>query len=235
MWLNWSAFKRTPKLYRSIEEAEAERNPNKVRSLWLTKIELESLRGRLRQFSRLERLEFRWCPNLEDCYRRETNVTFSPELRAEILELRRLKSFIILNTPVREIPMWLAPLPKLGILWVRGTEVREIPAEIRLFSQLRELELGNNDICEVPVEIAQLRRLEFLGLHSTLVAEIPLPVLQMPKLRGFQLTNTAFSLESSARVTEHFSHAFVPPTTEEQLAAREVLLGEQECHSKENL
>lgn len=208
MRLNWSAFKRTSKLYRSITVAEAERNPAKVRSLWLTKIELESLRGRLRQFSRLESLEFRWCPNGK--YSSETRIEFSPALKSEILELRKLKTFIILNTPVREFPVWLAPLPKLENLWVRGTEIRKIPANIKLFSRLRVLELGNNDIEEVPVEIAQLLHLEELGLHSTLVSEIPLPILQMPRLRALQLTGREWSPEAIAHIKKHFSLASLP-------------------------
>lgn len=208
MRLNWMAFKRAPKLYRSIEEAEAQRNPAKVRWLWIQGATIESVEGRLHQFSRLESLEFRSCPN--GGYSSEIHIEFSQKLRREILELQDLKSFAILNTPIREFPIWLAPLPKLENLMVRGTEVREIPAEIKLFSRLRVLELGNNDIREVPVEVAQIRRLEELGLHSTLIQEIPLSVLQMPKLRVLQLTGTDLSCDTIAHIKQHFPHASLP-------------------------
>lgn len=208
MFLNWSAFKRM-KYYNSIEETEAEHNPAKVRRLSLKGIDVESLRGRLRQFSRLESLEFRWCPNLKECYRPETDVTFSPELRAEILELQNLQSFAILNTPVREIPIWLSPLPKLKSLMVRGTGIQEIPADIVQFRHLRELRLGNNDLFSVPVEIAELRNLERLGLSDTFVSNIPIPILRLPRLRSLELAGTNFTPEGVAKIKAHFPHASV--------------------------
>lgn len=206
--MNWSALRQT-KHHNSIEEAEAERNPANVRRLWIQGVEFASVERRLRQFSRLECLEFRWCPTCH--YSPNHQIEFSPELRTEILELRNLKSFGVLNTPVREFPIWLAPLPKLEKLMARGTEVSEIPAEIRFFSRLRKLELSNNDIREAPVEIAQLLRLEELGLHSTLVTEIPFPVLRMPRLRALQLTGHPWPADAIARIKQHFPMASLPP------------------------
>lgn len=208
MRINWSAFRRSPKLYWSIEEAENERNPAKVRALKITAVDFRQLVGRFRRFSRLESLCFYHCPIGR--YSSEICIEFSPELQNEILELRNLKSFIILNTPVREFPIWLSPLPKLEELWVRGTEVREIPTEIQRFSRLRVLELGNNDIEEVPAEIAQLRKLEELGLHSTLISEIPLPILQMPRLRALQLTGRQWPPDVAAHIKRHFPYASLP-------------------------
>ena len=210
MRLNWPNFKRT-KYHLSIEEAEAERNPAKVRKLSMKEVDVESLCGRLRQFTRLESLQFGWCPSLKDCFCRDTNLIFSPELRSEILELHNLKSFTVLNTPIREFPFWLAPLPKLESLCVRGTEIREIPAEIKLFSRLRILDISNNDISQVPAEIAQLFRLEELGLHSTLVTEIPLPILQMPQLRALQLTGREWPPDVATHIKQHFPNASLPP------------------------
>ena len=217
MRLNWSVFKRTPTLYWSIEEAEKERNPAKVRRLSIKEVDVENLRGRLRQFSRLESLEFLWCPNLKACHCHETDVTFSPELRAEILELRRLKSFKILNTPIQEFPIWLAPLPKLEYLMVRGTELQEIPAGIGQFAQLRELELSNNDLFSVPVEIAELKKLEYLSLGDTFVSHIPLPILQLPRLRALGLAGTNFTPEGVAEIKAHFPNASVWPATATRL------------------
>ncbi len=195
-----------PRYYSSIEEAEAERNPAKVRDLSIKEAELETLRGRLRPFSRLESLQFGWC----------SNRAFPPELRNEILELKRLKKFTVLNTPIREFPLWLAPSPKLEKLILRGTEIREIPDEIQLFSRLTKLDLAGNDIREVPVEIARLRKLEELGLHSTAVWEIPLSVLQMPQLRALQLTGTTLTAATIAHIKTHFPHASLPPAIEER-------------------
>ena len=207
MRLNWWAFERTPKHYCSIEEAEAERDPMKVRSLSIT-ANFDDVHGRLQQFEQLESLKFYLCPHGR--YSSETRIEVSLELQAEVLELRRLKEFIILNTPIRQFPVWLAPLPKLETLRVRGTEVREIPADIELFSRLQELELGNNDISQLPVEIAQLHRLKYLGLHSTLIVEIPPTILQMPKLRALQLTGTNLSAETIARVKRRFPGISLP-------------------------
>ena len=215
--MNWLALRRMPKLFRSIEEAETVRNPAKVRRIFIEEVEIESLRGRLRRFSRLESLEFRWCPNLKECFCHETDVTFSPDLRAEILELRRLKSFKILNTPVQEIPIWLAPLPKLEYLMVRGTELQEIPAEIGRFSHLRVLRLGNNDLFRVPVEIAELKKLEWLNLPDTFISDIPLEILQLPRLRALGLAGTNFTPEGAAKIKTHFPNASVWPATATRL------------------
>ena len=196
----------TPRCYFSIEEAEAERDPAQVRDLSVKEVDVESLRGQLRQFSRLQSLQFGWC----------LNEAFSPELQSEILELKRLKTFTVLNTPLRQFPIWLAPLPKLKELVLRGTSIREIPASIERFERLRKLDLANNDICEVPVEIARLRELRELGLHSTPLWEIPLPVLQMPALRALQLTGTNLTAATIAHTQTHFPHASLPTAVEER-------------------
>lgn len=224
MRLNWSAFKRA-KHYGSIEEAEAEINPAKVRRLSIYEVEVESLRGRLRQFSRLEWLHFQWCPNAN--YWTGPRVDFSPELRAEILELQRLRYFGILNTRVHEFPLWLAALPRLEKLMVRGTEIQKIPADIKRFARLRELELSANDLYEIPVEIARLRHLEYLALHSTFVTEIPLAILQMPRLRALQLTDTDFSAEAMAHIKSYVPHASLPsvPFTEDRGVSPKTLRG----------
>ena len=198
------AWMREPKSY-SLEEAEAERNPKKVRSLRLVDVELNSLNGRLRQFSRLESLYF------QRFWRREHLAEFAPELRAEILELGRLRSFTLLNVAVSEFPLWLAPSPKLECLMLRGTDILEIPADVRLFSRLRVLRLGNNDLFRVPVEIAELRKLEWLNLPDTFVSKIPLPILQLPQLRALCLANTNFTPQGVAETKAHFPHASVWP------------------------
>ena len=199
------AWMREPKTYGSIEEAEAERKPEKVRSLRLIDVDPNGLSGRLRRFSRLESLYFQ-------CFwRREHPVEFSPELRAEILELEHLKSFSLLNVALSEFPLWLAPLPKLEYLMLRGTDILEIPADIAQFSPLRVLRLGNNDLFRVPVEIAELRKLEWLNLPDTFVSEIPLPILQLPRLRALGLAGTNFTPETVAHIKKHFPHASVWP------------------------
>lgn len=214
MRLNWSAFQRT-KTHNSIEEAESERTPAKVRRLFIKEVELENLRGRLRQFSRLESLEFGWCPRVN--YFSEICVEFSPELRAEILELERLRSFTVLNTNVLEFPLWLAPLPKLEYLMVRGTYIQEVPTNIKLFSQLRVLRLGNNDLLSIPVEVAELRKLEYLELGDTFISDIPLRILQLPKLRALGLAGTNFTPEGAAHIKAQFPNASVWPATATRL------------------
>ena len=203
------ALKRAPKSY-SIEEAEAELNPAKVRALRLIDVETESLRGRLRPFSQLESLYFQ---RLRVDNSPDTRAEFSPELRAEILELTRLKSFALLNLNLWEFPLWLAPLPKLECLMVRGTYIQEIPVEVRQFSQLRVLRLGNNDLFRVPIEIAELKKLEWLNLPDTFVSEIPLPITQLPKLRALGLAGTNFTLAGVAELKARFPHASVWPAT----------------------
>ena len=208
MQLNF-AWMWAPKSY-SLEEAEAERNPAKVRALRLMDVKLESLRGRLRQFPRLESLYFQ-CLRVDNSP--DSRADFSPALRAEILELKRLKSFSLLNVRIWEFPLWLAPLPRLEYLMVRGAYIQEIPREIGQFSQLRVLRLGNNDLFSVPVEIAELRKLEWLNLPDTFVSEIPLPILQLPKLRALGLANTNFTPAGAAQVKAQFPNASVWPAT----------------------
>ena len=192
----------------SIAEAESERNPVKVRALRLMDVDIESLRGRLRRFSRLESLYFH---HLRIDNSPHTRAEFSPELRAEILELKGLKSFSLLNLNIWEFPLWLAPLPKLEHLMVRGTYIQEVPANIRQFSQLRILRLGNNDLFHVPVEIAELKKLEWLNLPDTFVSQIPLPILQLPKLRALGLAGTNFTPEGAAQLKAQFPNASVWP------------------------
>ena len=186
---------RKPKLYWSMEEAEC--NPTKVRRLFLKDVEIHALGNRIAQFARLEFLEFGWCSDTT--------------LPREILQLKRLKSFNILNTPLELFPDWLSALPRLEELMLRGTDIREIPSTIRFFSHLRSINFGNNWIDSIPPEVGELKQLRSLHLPDTYLSSIPDEILNLPKLKSIGLYNTRFSEVEANRVRSKFPRTTICP------------------------
>lgn len=118
----------------------------------------------------------------------------------QLLSPTNLTALTILNTPLREFPVWLSKLPNLQKLAIRGTEIHVIPPGIRHFLALRDFEFVNNDCFSVPDELAELRDLRHLNFGFTQIGTIPDAVLELPRLESLLLTGTNFTAERALHV-----------------------------------
>ncbi|RYX81683.1 leucine-rich repeat domain-containing protein [bacterium] len=194
-----------PKFYASLEEAEAAPGINKVRRLAVHDLDIGASVERIVRFCHLEELYFAWNRS-------------ATELPVELLFLKRLKVFSVLNNPLKEIPEWLCELNHLEKLEIRGTNIVEVPSCIEKLSNLRYLELANNRLLHIPSQIGRLPRLRTLNLSENPIEIVPDEILMSPSIKTLDLLGTALPEAEVKRIKSLYpmsavSSGYIEPST----------------------
>ncbi len=177
-----------PKLYTSIQEAE--QNPQRVRRLQLFHADLDECAAPISEYVQLEELEIGWCP--------------STDRLADIVGLKRLKSFVCLNSPLHSLPDWLFSCDQLERLKVRGSGILEISNAICFLPRLRDVDFGNNGLLSVPGELGLMQGLRSLGLSDNRLRHIPSSISNLPNLAFLGLVNNSFDQREAENIRGQF-------------------------------
>ena len=114
------------------------------------------------QLSHLQSLHLQGSSSIYD------STTFS--LPVEIGQLRTLKRLTLLNLPI-DFPAWIADLPNLRYLMVRGTNLTAIPPWIHQMSRLCKLAVENCDLTVLPETLRRMHHLRELWLADTRIRD----------------------------------------------------------------
>lgn len=123
------------------------------------------------------------------------STTFS--LPVEIGQLRALKRLTLLNLPI-DFPAWIADLPHLRALTVRGTDLTTIPAWIHQLSRLHTLRVENCDLAVLPKTLRELNNLRELGLCDTRLRDFS-PAQFPPQLHSLNFAGSGCWRRSDLR------------------------------------
>jgi leucine-rich repeat protein SHOC2 len=149
--------------------------PSLCRSLSVNAVDerLQTWGKQLLQLSHLQSLY------LQGDYRIYDSTSFT--LPTEIGQLQTLKRLVLLNLPI-DFPPWIANLPNLRYLMVRGTNLTTIPPWIPQLSQLRILAVENCNLTVLPETLRRMPQLRELWLADTRLRDLS-PVQFPPNLR----------------------------------------------------
>ena len=124
------------------------------------------------------------------------------EALPDLSSLRSLRSLIVSQNALAELPASIGQLRRLELLGAHGNDIRRLPESVCDLGELRVLGLGFNRIAELPDGISRLASLRQLELHNSELAALPaLP----PALACLQLSRNplgAASLRSLSRLVE---------------------------------
>ncbi|KAH8064139.1 hypothetical protein JL720_12936 [Aureococcus anophagefferens] len=124
------------------------------------------------------------------------------EALPDLSSLRSLRSLIVSQNALAELPASIGQLRRLELLGAHGNDIRRLPESVCDLGELRVLGLGFNRIAELPDGISRLASLRQLELHNSELAALPaLP----PNLACLQLSRNplgAASLRSLSRLVE---------------------------------
>jgi hypothetical protein len=120
-------------------------------------------------------------------YRLYDRVGFT--LPTEISQLRTLKRLVLFNLPIG-FPEWIADLPNLRYLMVRGTKLTAIPPWIDQLSQLRALAVENGNLTALPEALRRMNHLRGLWLADTQLRDLR-PEQFPQQLRVLSLARTS--------------------------------------------
>ncbi|KAK7241520.1 hypothetical protein SO694_00058211 [Aureococcus anophagefferens] len=124
------------------------------------------------------------------------------EALPDLSALRSLRSLIVSQNALAELPASIGQLRRLELLGAHGNDIRRLPESVCDLGELRVLGLGFNRIAELPDGISRLASLRQLELHNSELAALPaLP----PALACLQLSRNplgAASLRSLSRLVE---------------------------------
>lgn len=123
------------------------------------------------------------------------STTFS--LPVEIGQLRTLKRLTLLNLPI-DFPAWIADLPRLRALTVRGTNLTTIPVWIHQLSHLHTLRIENCDLTVLPKTLRGMNSLRELGLGDTRLRDFS-PAQFPPQLRSLNFVGSGCWRRSDLR------------------------------------
>jgi hypothetical protein len=123
------------------------------------------------------------------------STTFS--LPAEIGQLRTIKQLSLLNLPI-DFPAWIADLPNLRALMVRGTNLTSIPPWIQQLSHLHTLQIENCDLTVLPETLRKMNNLRELGLCDTRLRDFS-PAQFPPQLRSINFAGSGCWRRSDLR------------------------------------
>ena len=156
--------------------------PSLCRRLWIYPVDahLQGWGPQFLQLTNLQRLELQGDGYLFD----RTDFT----LPAEIGQLRTLKCLVLLNLPI-EFPEWIADLPNLRYLVVRGTNLTTIPPWIDRLHSLHTLRIENCDLAVLPETLREMTNLRELGLSDTRLTDFS-PAHFPPQLRTLNFAGT---------------------------------------------
>jgi Leucine-rich repeat (LRR) protein len=118
-------------------------------------------------------------------------------LPVEIGQLRTLKRLTLLNLPI-DCPAWIADLPHLRYLMVRGTNLTTIPAWIHRLSRLHTLRIENCDLAVLPETLRKMNNLRELGLCDTRLRDFN-PAQFPPHLRSLNFAGSGCWRRSDLR------------------------------------
>lgn len=123
------------------------------------------------------------------------STTFS--LPVEIGQLRTLKRLTLLNLPI-DFPSWIANLPNLRALMVRGTNLTTIPPWIHQLSHLHTLQIENCNLTVLPETLRKMNNLRELGLCDTRLRDFS-PEQFPPQLRSINFAGSGCWRRSDLR------------------------------------
>jgi internalin A len=128
--------------------------------------------------------------------------------QGSISNLTYLRSLILNDNNIREIPPDISQLVFLKSLILKNNFLRKIPPILCQLYDLQNLNLDNNDIDEVPSEIKNLVALESLHLDNNMIAKIPSELSDLVSLRYFSLNGNFLDIELDAACKEGVDSLF---------------------------
>jgi Leucine-rich repeat (LRR) protein len=111
----------------------------------------------------------------------------------EVVQLSALKSLVLYDNRLTEVPAALGNLTQLEHLDLAGNPLRQIPAPVLGLSKLTNLSVRNVGLATVPPELAKLTALTYLDLRENPILVLPGPVAALPKLEQLELSGTALA------------------------------------------
>lgn len=136
---------------------EADRSPEKVYKLVLSKNKLELFPQSLNRF-----------PNLRVLDLSKNKISLLP---AEIGELRSLEELNLSKNNIYKLPPQLKELKELRVLLLSKNEVEEVPKEIGELQRLETLDLWSNNVKKIHPNIKELTNLKLFDLRGMLLSD----------------------------------------------------------------
>jgi len=125
---------RNPKIYKTLKEAEALKDPQKVCHLDLSRSDITELSPEIAKFA-----------NLEDLNLSGNKLS---KLPPELFELKNLRMLYLDENALSEIPPQIGELVRLHMLSMFSNQLTALPAETAKLSDLEILGLTGNKIAE---------------------------------------------------------------------------------------
>jgi len=194
------------KKYDSLEAASV--RPSSVWNLSLIScgVSLDAFRSLLPQLTHLQVLRVGW--------------QAWTELPKELSELKELRSFTILNTPIKLFPVFLSSCPCLAELTLRGTDISAIPTEVQDFRHLKHLDFSNNPVRQIPSELSNLSELRELRLADNGLLMLPTSISNMRKLRTLALAGNCFSTTEAQKIQDWFPKEVVSVWSKDKMVVQ---------------
>ncbi len=115
------------------------------------------------------------------------------EIPKEILQLTNLKTLLLNNNQIKEIPPFLGALQNLEVLDLDSNLIRSLPSEIGSLKKLKRLDISNNEIDQVPASFENLQNLETLYLQFNKFTFLPQKILQLKNLKSLDISYNRLS------------------------------------------
>lgn len=125
-------------------------------------------------------------------------------LPPELAQLPKLKTVVVLNTPLRDFPVFLGSCVRLTQLVLRGTDITTLPHAVRALQCLRRFDCSNNPLVAVPPELGDLANLSELVLHGNGLSDVPESLTRLHQLRHLGLTGNRLPLPRRMLIHEWF-------------------------------
>lgn len=137
--------------------SEADRNPELVYHLILSKQKLERFPENLSRFSNLKKLDLS-----------KNKISLLP---AEVGELKGLEELNLSKNKIYKLPPQLKKLTELKVLLLSKNDVEEIPEELGEMEQLEVLDLWSNNVKRIDPNIKKLSNLKVFDLRGMLFSD----------------------------------------------------------------
>lgn len=133
-----------------------------------------------------EVFELRNIKNIKTLVLIENQLT---ELPKEISLLENLTDLAVMGNHLKKLPKEIGQLKNLDYLDLRDNRLTELPKEIAKLKNLKHLMLGENRLTKLPKEITQLENLEGLDIRVNRFTKLPKEICKLKSLRGLELGN----------------------------------------------
>ena len=123
--------------------------------------------------------EIEYCQNLKELSFDKNNIS---EVPSTIANIKKLKTLIFKDMPLKEVPLWVFELEDLEYLTFGRTEITELPKEIGKLKKLKYLNLYTSKLKTLPDELCECENLEILSIFGSEIEAIPECLGKLKKL-----------------------------------------------------